>query len=310
MPGGCISEGIIYDPPTIAKYVEKLIKEPSYGQITANRINLAISEQYIFTRVLELPEMSAEDMLQAINWDAEQYIPISINNLYVDYQVLGPALSGKEGNSDVALIAVPKAIVDSYLNMADTLNLEVASIETNLSSIARAAIPQKDEKEATVLVDIGGDRTNLAIFDKAIRVTGTFPEGGVDFTKAIADELKMNILEAEELKNHEGLSGKKGKVKDAMAPTLLNVVDEIKKIINYYQEKAGNGLTISKILLCGGNASVPGLAEFIESQTNLTTVMGSPWANISVYPLKPVPKLEAPMYTAAIGLALRGLKDA
>jgi len=307
LPGGCVSEGIIYDPENVAKYIKKLLEEPKYGKFKAKRVNSAIPESYIFTRVLELPEMTYDDMEQAITWDAEQYIPIALSDLYIDFEVLGPALSAKEGYNDVALVAAPRAIVDSYMKMFDLLNLEVGILETNLSSIARAVVSQKEINETIVLADIGGERTNMAIFDRAIRVTGSLPRGGVDFTRAIAEKCKINILEAEETKNQDGLPAKNGKVKEAMEPILLEIVRDIKKIINYYEEKSGNKKNlVSKIIICGGNASIPGLMEYLQKAIDLRTIMGNPWANISIYPLKPVPKLEAPMYTAAIGLALKG----
>ncbi|KKR18239.1 MAG: Cell division protein FtsA [candidate division CPR2 bacterium GW2011_GWC1_41_48] len=252
--------------------------------------------------------MNRDELEQAITWDAEQYIPISLTDLYIDYQVLGPTLSGKEGVNDVVLVAVPRMIVDSFIKTIEILGLEVGVLETNLSSIARAVIPKKDQSEIIALVDVGGEKTNIAIFDKAIRITGSIPKGGVDFTRSISEKLKLNILEAEELKNHEGLPGKNNKVKDAMEPAMLEIIAEIKKAINYYFEKtnANKKAQISKVLVCGGNASVPGFVEFLGERTGVKTLMGNPWANISVYPLKPVPKLEAPMYTTAIGLAMKG----
>lgn len=273
---------------------------------------MAISESYIFTRVLELPEMTEKEMEQAVKWDAEQYIPVSLNDLYIDYQILGPSLGGKAGHADVAVVGAPRMIIDSYMKLAEIMNLEVGALETNLASISRAVISQKEAEEVIIILDIGGERTNLAVFDRSIRVTGSLPRGGVDFTRNISEKLKMNILEAEELKNHEGLSGKGNKIEDAMASILEEIVQEIKKIANYYLEKSAESkkLNVSKILVCGGNASVPGLTEYLAKKIGLKTVMGNPWANISIYPLKPVPKLEAPMYTTAIGLALKGTENA
>lgn len=255
--------------------------------------------------------MDPKELEQAISWDAEQYIPMSLTDLYLDYQILGPALSGKDGMVDVVLVAVPKMIIDSFVKTIDILGLEVGALETNLSSISRAVVPMGDKDRIIALVDIGGEKTNIAIFDKAIRVTGSLPRGGVDFTRVISEKLKINILEAEELKNHEGLGAKNGKVEDAMLPILKEIVTEVKKAITYYLEKIGNDkkIEISKVLVCGGNASVPGLIECLEKELGFKTEMGNPWANISVYPLKPVPKLEAPSYTAAIGLALKGIRD-
>jgi len=308
LPGGCISEGIIYDPETMVKYVKRLCDNPKYGKITGKRVSAAIPEAYIFTRVLELPLMGNKELEEAVKYDAEQYIPISLNDLYLDYQVLGNALSGKKEVLDVCMVATPKTIVDSYLKVFDSLNWEVDTIETNLSSIARAVIPQKEKEEIIVILDIGGQRTNLAVFDHHIRVTGSFPKGGVNFTSAISEKLKLNILQAEELKNHKGFHGENGAVGDIMEPMILEIIEQAEKIIKYYSERAVNLKSgINKIVVCGGNASVPGLVEFISKELKIKAIIGNPWSNISIYPLKPVPKLEAPMYTAAIGLAQKGI---
>jgi type IV pilus assembly protein PilM len=181
-------------------------------------------------------------------------------------------------------------------------------IEINLSAVARAVVSNKDMNETVLIVDLGRKSTSAAIFDKYIRVTGSILTGGDNLTQKIANVLKIDKTEAENLKlkkdDKEAI-----KVREAIDTELTEITREIDRMIKYYYEKINKENTVTKILLCGGTASLPGLAEYFTEKLDIPAIVGNPWSNISVYPIKPVPKDEAPLYTNAIGLALVGLED-
>jgi Tfp pilus assembly PilM family ATPase len=116
----------------------------------------------------------------------------------------------------------------------------------------------------------------------------------------------VSVKEADKLLMH-GLT-EKGKAPEIIKAELNNITEEIDRLIKYYQEK-NETKKIDQILLCGGIGSMSGLSEYIETETKIKTKTGNPWANISVYPIKSVPRQEATLYSAAIGLCLRGLEN-
>ena len=305
VPENYMIEGIVSEPEKLAALIKDFFHKITWGKITASRVNLSISESKVFTRILTLPHTDDKGRQDAVIWEATQIVPMAIDNLYLDWQYIG---SNKEDpkSDDIIFAAAPKSIVNSYVQLVSLLGLEINSFETNLGAVARAMVPSKAVDETILVVDLGARDTSMAIFDQYIRVTGSTLVGGENLTKRIAEVLKIDITEAEQLKikkDDEALI----KVREAIDIELTDMTKEIDRMIHYYYEKTNKETAISKILLCGGTASLPGLAEYFTEKLAITTVVGNPWSNISVYPIKPVPKEDAPIYTNAIGLALLGL---
>ncbi|PIV64967.1 MAG: hypothetical protein COS09_01975 [Candidatus Nealsonbacteria bacterium CG01_land_8_20_14_3_00_12] len=143
----------------------------------------------------------------------------------------------------------------------------------------------------------------------------------------------IDLAEAEKLKIKYGLEEKiqikikgekiekekeKGKIFEALVPALVDLIQQIKRYLDYYQTHAfhehlpPNGKGVSKILLCGGGANLKGLTDFLSLQLKIPTELGNPWINILPEPQKEVRELpfeESLKYTTALGLALRGIKE-
>jgi type IV pilus assembly protein PilM len=302
IPDDIIIEGVISEPEKLADKLKEIFKNPPWGKITAQKVLASLPESRVFTRVLELPISNPKDVEEAVKYEIEQTIPVPITDLYIDWQ----PIEEKGDKSIVFLAAAPRAIVDSYVQLFKFLNLEPTALEISMAAVARSMVSSKDAAGPVIILDFGGETTNLAVFDATLRVTESHPLGGAIIKKAVADGLGVDDKEAA-LLVREGLTGK-GKAVPIIEEEIKKIVAEIEKMVSYYTEKNENK-KISKVLLCGGLGFMPGLPEYIKDKTGIEAKTGNPWVNISIYPLKPVPKEEAPSYTAAIGLCLRGLKD-
>lgn len=280
-------DGVISDPKRMAEVIKGLLKQPKWGKFSAKRVAVSIPETKIFTRVLELPKMSEEELKEAINWEADQYIQIPTKELYIDWEIIGPIKRGKENVNEILMVAVPKKIVESYLETLKILKFEPFWVEMNLQAVTRAMISNKSKDEAIIVVDIGGSSSGIAVFDHKIKITGSIPFGGSNIVDTTNDKKKKIVF-----------------------PEAGSLADEIKKLIDYYENKKEQvGKKITKVILCGGSASHPGITEEIGEKIKIPVEVGNPWVNISTYPLKPVPKSESPRYANAIGLALMGVID-
>ncbi len=204
------------------------------------------------------------------------------------------------------MAAAPRSIVDSYVSFIKELKLEPLALEVSLEAIARSIIPKKDKKNPTIIIDIGARTTNMAVFRENIKIAASNPIGAETIKESLASVLSCSPKEA----NSELVKGisREDKASKVIKNEVNNIINEIDKIKKYYEERYKDN-AINQILLCGGIGSMNGLAEYIEERTNIKTKAGNPWTNISVYPLKPVPKKEAGMYAAAIGLCLSGEED-
>ncbi len=324
-PADSITEGIISDPEAIALSIKSLMAKPTAGRLTAKRAAISVPVAKVFTRILQLPPMNESDLAQAVSFEAEQYVPVPINDLYIDYEVIptakkplkpassvndkNEAIKTEEIHTDVVMVAAPRAIIDSYIKLFDLLNMEVSSIETSLTAITRAMISANQPRRAELVVDFGSRSTDLSVYDEATRITGSFAVGGDDLTQTLVKTLAISLDQANEIKYKFGIgeSGLQTKIKDALAPQLKMVTDELKKAIKYYQDRSEEQKQIDTLVLTGGSSRMPGFVDFLYNEIKIPIILGDPWQRLNVKPLPEASKLEGAMYTTAIGLAQRGL---
>lgn len=306
IPENYIIEGVVAEPEKLSELLKKHLSENIWGKITASRVFTSLPEAKIFTRTITLPHMQEKALAEAINWEVSQTIPMAVSDLFVDWQVIGPSGDDPK-NDEIIYAAAPKAIVNSYIQFFNLMGWDVEGIETSLTAIIRSVVPKKKSNDAVIIIDMGSKTTNLAIFDRLIRLTGSTLIGGDHITYRIADALKIDEKEAEKLKKQK--SGDKTSIREAVDIEITEITKEATKMINFYQEKSKAARPISKVILCGGGASMAMLTEIFTEKLGIPAEIGNPWANISVYPLKSIPKEEAPSYTNAVGLALLGVVD-
>jgi type IV pilus assembly protein PilM len=252
----------------------------------------------MFTRIIELPKLEQKDIEEAIKYEMDQSIPVPADDLYYDWQ----KLDDTKDKLTIFLAAAPKSIINSYVQLFVALKIEPAALEMSMAAIARSMISNKASVEPEILFDLGDLSSNIAVFDTNLRVTGSHPVGGGTIRELLETALAKNNKEASLLVS-EGIK------KDTEASKLIKaeidkLITEIERTTDYYEEKSVDK-KVKKILICGGLGFLPGLPEYLTEKTGFEARVGNPWVNISIYPLKPVPKEEAPGYAAAIGLALR-----
>ena len=114
-----IKEGVIVDPEALAKVTKDLFSKHLVGDITTRRVAMAIPASRTFNRTMTLPKMKKTDIANAVNLEAEQYIPMPLSDLYLDYSII----SNNDKGIEVLVVAVPRKIVDSYLQLAQLLGL-------------------------------------------------------------------------------------------------------------------------------------------------------------------------------------------
>ncbi len=300
-PEDAIVEGIIVDPQEIVKALKPLMKKMTFGEITATRVAASLPVAKVFTRVLELPPMNPADLGQAVRLEAEQYIPVPLPDLYIDYEIIE---TGPERN-EVLMVAAPRAIADSYIKLFDMLGLEVAMIDSSMAAATRAIVATTQLNKTTLVADIGSTSIDLSIHDKVIRLTDTVAMGGDSLTKQLVKDLGVGFEQANEIKYKFGLgpSGLQPKVMDSLGGPLNKMCAEMRRVIKFYQDRSIQKRKIEAIIVGGGSASMPGFLEYMAAQINLPVVVADPWAGLEMKHIEKVSQYDAPMYTTAIGLA-------
>lgn len=299
-----VSKGVIVDFEDIAKATHELFTKQFVGSITSRRVAFSIPNEHSFSRVLILPKMNTADLSDAILNEASRTIPMKIEDLYLDYS---PGSEIENNMQEIQLLATPKNIIDSYMLLAQTLGLEVAAIEANISSVSRIVTHAEGDDVITMIIDLGSTAADLSIYDgSTVRITGTADCGSEDITRLIASKLGVSSTQAHTIKTRYGLepSKKQTEILEAIKPELDKLVAEIRKMIRYYNERAADGASLGQIIVLGGGANLPGLSTYLTDQIRIPTRLCDPWQNISFAGLQSPHQLETTIYTTAAGLSL------
>lgn len=307
---GMMSESPM-DQQAIADTIKKLVND---AKITTPFVNIALPESQVYTRVISMPLLSEKELASAIYWEAEQYIPVPLPSVVLDYKVLRRPAPGQQLTTmDVLLVGAPTKLVNKYETVITLAGFSLFSIETEiLSAIRSLVIPQKTEKglqyPTTMIVHIGAISTSLAIVkDGVIVFAYNVATGGMALNRAIASDFGFTVTQAEEYKKLYGVSNTNlgGKLGEATTPILMVIITEIKKAIAFYNDKYKNESQIQQISLSGGTAKLPGIDMFFAENSGIETVIANPWGSIVAKDLPKEVVENAPDFSIAVGLAMR-----
>lgn len=330
---GIIKEGEIKNEKKLAETIREAIRKVRGEQLKTKYVIASLPEEKSFLQVIQMPRLSEEELKSAVIYEAENYIPVPIEQVYLDYQIVSPLYNHLD-HLDVFITALPRKTVDPYLSSLKLAGLEPIAFEIESQAISRALIKNEASSSPVLLIDLGATRTSFIIFSgHSLRFTSSIPVSARHFTQIISKNLGVSSTEAEKLKIKYGLEGKfklevkdkktktkreRGKIFEALVPALVDLTEQIKRHLDYYQTHAShehlppNGKTVSKILLCGGGANLKGFTEFLSLDLKVSVKLGNPWVNILPRNKKEKIDLspeESLRYATALGLALRNIKE-
>ena len=298
----------------LSSAIKKVTEDSKLKPITSKQVVCALPESDIFIKVLQLPKMSDNELEEVLKLEVDKIVPFSISELYLDWERVRIGSEKENEKDNILVVAASQKLVQNYLEAIKKAGLEVIALEIEPAAVCRALIKHKEpEKEAIVVVDIGADITSITIYDfNSIQLAGSTHIAGNSLTESLSLYLKLSKDKAEDVKRKIINSDKNLETKlfnSAIKPVLTQIGNEISRSIEYYTNYAKNSRLVSKIIFCGGNAHFPGLVDFFEKRFNIKSEIGNPWANVTTYPLKALPKLKASIYATAIGLALREIVE-
>jgi len=306
--GAVVKDSVIVDFETLAKAIHELFSSKVIGEITTRRVAMSIPTSSTYTRTFNLPSLSDDELEQAINLEAEQYIPLPRDDLYIDYDVI----SRTKDNIEVSAVGVPKKIIDSYLDLCHVLNLEPIMFDSSINASSRLFEQQKATKDIpAVLMDFGSVSADISIHDKTNVVSSTLPAGGDTFTEAIAAKLKVSHDEAHIIKTKYGLdkSKKQDQIMDALQPELDKIVREVKRMVRYYEDRSVTKSKIGQVVSMGGGANMPGLSDYLTNMLRIPVRAYDPWQEIESDKHKSPSHNEKSLYVTAAGLAFINPKE-
>ncbi|OYW43875.1 pilus assembly protein PilM [Candidatus Saccharibacteria bacterium 32-45-3] len=282
--------------------IKVLLKDRIIGEVTSDRVAIAVPTTRSYTRTFNLPGSAEAFLDEAVTLEAEQYIPVPISTLYIDYQVV----ERSHKQITVLMSAVSRLTVDSITSSVEAAGLFPVLVEPSINSVGRVLTSTEDGTLPTVVVDIGPANTDIAILDRgSIRVTGGLAVGGNTFTLDIAKRLNVALENAHQLKVLNGLNAgpRQQRLKEALSPSLQRIVEETKKVMRYYDERVSNGRKLEQLLIVGGGSNMPGIGEYFTENIVIASRVASPWQKLDFNKVQEPPKQFRPRYITVAGVA-------
>jgi type IV pilus assembly protein PilM len=287
---------------SLAQIIKKLFNEAG---VSSKEVAISVPEPLVFTRTIKFPLLTDAEIASAVKWEAEQYIPIPVNEAIIQHTILQRNETTSPSGVIVLLVAAPRVMVEKYVKVVQLAGLTPVAVETELVALSRSMAPID---KTVLLVDLGGTSTNIAIVKKGLlSFSRSIPIAGEAFTRAITQGLNVTAQQAEEYKKAYGLSSNQleNKIKGTIDPVLRLVADEIKKAISYYLSEE-KGEPPASLVVSGGSSSMPEIISTLSNLVDIEVLVGNPFAKIKIDP-ETAKKLApyAPLYGVATGLALR-----
>lgn len=304
-PKGMLSES----PLDQEEMVQALNKVIEIAKIPTKNVNIALPENLVYTRVIEMPHLSEKELAAAIYWEAEQYIPVPLLDIVLDWKVLNRPQ--KQGDKmQVLLVGAPNVLIEKFQKILKMAGLEIVSIETEVLSAVRALAEAEGERFPTsVIVQIGSVNTALVIAKKGIIVFSySIPMGGAAINRALASDFGLSENQAEEYKKTYGVTEKAlgGKITKTTENVLMFILTEVKKALAFYSEKYKLDDPIKQIILSGGSARLPGIDLYFVRNLGIETIIANPWKVLFSQQISEEMQRGGASFVVSVGLAMRG----
>ncbi len=306
LPKEAIVDGAFMDSGAITDAVRELLRR---NKIKQKEVALSVAGNSVIIKKIPLPPMSRQELEQSIQWEAEQYIPFDINDVYLAVEVVDQ--NSQPGQMDVLLVAAKKELINDYTTVIREAGLVPMVVDVDAFALQNMFEVNYGivNGETIVLLDVGADTINInVVTDGITQFTRDVSMGGNQVTEEIQKQLNITWEEAETYKR--GGSG------DAVIPhevekVIQQVSDslagEIQRSLDFYAATSADG-QISRIYLSGGSGNLPTLGRIVGRTSGVPVELINPFRNIIADPKVFNPAyLESvgPVAAVSVGLALR-----
>lgn len=291
------------DRQRLGEIIRKLLED---SRISTNNVVAGLPSNKVFSSVVDMPKLSKQEMDQSIKYQAEQYIPMPLDKVKLDWVVLGDSPNGS-GNQEVLLVAAPNSYTESQLELLESMGLNVDSIEPDTVALMRALVPQTTTG-AIMLMDVGAHSSDITIvYNGAPRVIRSIAIGGESLIKSAAQNLNIDVKQAAQFVSKFGLAEGKleGQVFKALKPSVDNLVEEVGKSTKFFYARYPQ-VKIEKVVVSGGASRLPHFPLYLANAITMPVEIGNSWTNVSYDPTLQDTLLSiSSQFSVAVGLALR-----
>ena len=288
-PKGCIKNGAIYDVPGVLEKIKEVI---STQHMKAKRAKIIMSGTNIITRIYMIEKQNGEDCDTTIKNSIPKYFPLDIENYQIDYKILQTVKEREKELYKIFLTAVPKKILQSYIDVLNGLGLKPLAVDIPANSTAkffnrdievtemeqwyRSKEYTKVGQETFAVIDFGSETTIVNFLNERIlEFNKVILSGSSNIDEHIAKNMGISLDDAERLKKKYGLKAPNYSSPEehftsyeVMSDFIERLVKQIANCFKFYQGSC-YGKPISRIFIIGGGSQLIGLRQYLFSVFNI-----------------------------------------
>lgn len=308
LPREAVVDGNINNLEAVAEAVKRGHKRLA---TRTRHVAMAVPSGAVITKKIIVPAGLREEELEVqVESEANQYIPFALDEVDLDFQLVGPAPASPE-EQEVLIAATRKEKVEDRVAVAESAGLKaiVMDVESYAQQSALGLVvrqlPNGGKDQNIAVVDVGANVMNVSVLRNEQSVyTREQAFGGNQLTQDIASRYGMSAEEAESAKRTGGLPD--DFETEVLRPFMENLSMEIQRALQFFFTSTQFS-SIDHILLAGGSAVIAGLDEVVNTRTQVPTAVANPFAAMQTSPRIQLKRLivDAPSLIVACGLAMR-----
>ena len=315
---GAVRGGEVVDIAEVSAALKRLWRE---GGFSGKRVVVGVGNQRVVVRPTEMPAMAEEDLRSAVEFQAQELIPIPLDEAILDYQVLERFVN-HDGDEmlRVLIVAAQREMVKTMLSALDGAGLEASLVDLMPFALLRSLVDLNTFADLDVndlygeaIISLGAGMTTMVVHEFGVpRYIRTLGIGSSDITQTIADELDISFDEAEGLKRQVSLgvasSPHAVQAAEIISRRVSIFVDEVKDSLELHTSQAASA-PLGRVVVTGGGRRVPGLLEKLQSAVGCDVVVGSPFARFELGRTNLTPeqlRQAEDLASVSLGLALAG----
>lgn len=299
MPLGAVVEGEIVDADAVSSAISQLWRQ--FG-IRSRDVAVGVSNQKVVVRLIDLPYMERSELAGAIQYQAQDYIPIPVEEAIIDFQIIGDYMTpADEHMMEVLLVAAQRTMIENVVHAVEGARLKLVEIDVTSFALVRAllgtvpsVLPDEIEEsgEAVGVIHMSSGLTNIVVVERGVpRFTRVSSLAGNQFTQAIANILNLTFDEAEELKQRAGLPPIDGTAQPQSDPMIMKAqetlerevnkfIAEVRRSLDYYLTQTTQARVIRRISLTGSGAALANLPTYLEKGLQTQVVLADPLLHV------------------------------
>lgn len=308
LPRDAVVDGSINNLEAVTESVKRAYKR--LGSRSKHVAMAVPSGAVISKKIIVQAGLREAELEIQVETEANQYIPFALEEVNLDFQVIGPAPSGPE-EQEVLIAATRKEKVEDRVAVAESAGLKplVMDVESyaqqSALSLVVQQLPKGGKEQNIAVVDVGASVMNVSVLRNEQSVyTREQAFGGSQLTQDIVSRYGMSPEEAENAKRSGGLPD--DYETEVLRPFMENLAVEVQRALQFFFTSTQYN-SVDHILLAGGSAVVPGLDEVVHTRTQVPTMVANPFGAMQTASRIQVKRLvqDAPSLIVACGLAMR-----